>query len=151
MAWHFLAILFCNFVATTVFNLTMRNEFPDAELEKRLTNALAKLPDAPVASNFTARVMAAIDLEESHLQRKWKFNWNWHVLIPRVAVAAVALVMAGVAFNQHEISAQRQQIANSVALVATQVPGVEALKNFDAIKRMSQPAHADDELLALLQ
>lgn len=127
----------------------MNNEFPDAELEKRLTNALAKLPDAPVASNFTARVMAAIDLDESRAQHKWKFNW--HALLPRMAVAVVALVFAGFAFHQYEVTSQRQQIANSVALVATQVPSVEALKNFDAIKRMSQPAHADDELLALLQ
>ncbi len=130
----------------------MKNEFPDSELEKRLTNALAKLPDAPVASNFTARVMAAIDLEESRAQRKWKFNWNWHSLLPRVSVATVALVLAGVAVNQHETSVQRRQIADSVALVANQqLPSVDALQNFDAIKRMSQPAHADDELLALLQ
>jgi hypothetical protein len=30
------------------------------------------------------------------------------------------------------------------------LPSVEALKNFDAIRRMSQ-SHADEELLALLQ
>lgn len=128
----------------------MNNEFPDAELEKRLTEALAKLPDAPVASNFTARVMAAIDLEKSRVRRQWKFNW--HSLLPRVAIATIALAMAGVAINQHEISVQRRQMANSVALVASQpLPSVDALQNFAAIKRMSQPAHADDELLALYQ
>lgn len=152
MAWHFLAILFCNFVATAVFNPTMNDDVPDAELDKRLTDALAKLPDAPVASNFAARVMQAIDLDESRAQRNWKFGWNWRALLPRVAVAAVALVTAGIVFNQHELSVQRHQMADSVALVAGQsLPSVDALKNFDAIKRMSQPAHADDELLALLQ
>ena len=54
-------------------------------------------------------------------------------------------------FYQHEIDNRRVEIAKSVALVASaqQLPSVEALKNFDAIQRMSQPAHADEELLAL--
>src|SRR5271170_4424203 len=126
----------------------MNSEFPDAELEKRLTEALAGLPDAPVASNFTARVMQAIDLEEARAQRKRK--WSWHALLPRVAIASMAIVFAGIIFREREISNQRAAIANSVALVAGQpLPSVEALKNFDAIKRMSQPARADEELLAL--
>jgi negative regulator of sigma E activity len=127
----------------------MKSQVPDSELDARLADALAKLPDAPVASNFTARVMQAIDLEEARARRKWKFSW--HSFLPRVAVTAVAVVFAGFIFHQYEITNQRQQMANSIALVATQVPSVEALKNFDAIKRMSQPAHADDELLALYQ
>ncbi|HZF01327.1 MAG TPA: hypothetical protein VE344_05460 [Methylomirabilota bacterium] len=127
----------------------MNNELSDLKFEARLTEALAKLPDAPVPSNFTARVMQAIDLEEAR-SRKWKFNF--HALLPRIAVATVAIVFASLAFHQHEISSQRRSIAASVALVAGQpAPSVDALKNFDAIQRMSQPAHADDELLALLQ
>ena len=38
---------------------------PELELEARLTAALAKIPDAPVPSNFTARVLAAIELDEA--------------------------------------------------------------------------------------
>ncbi|HUC83690.1 MAG TPA: hypothetical protein VL970_00750, partial [Candidatus Acidoferrales bacterium] len=37
---------------------------PELELEARLTESLAQLPDASVPSNFTARVMAAIDVED---------------------------------------------------------------------------------------
>ena len=38
-------------------------------------------------------------------------------------------------------------MAKNVALVAdTPMPSVEALKNFDAIQRMSQPAQSDEEL-----
>src|SRR5260221_10561607 len=108
----------------------MNNEFPDLELEARLTEALAKLPDAPVPSNFTARVMQAIDLEETRSRRKW--NFNWHMLLPRVAVAMVAIVFGSLALHQHELSNQRHAIAASVALVAGQpVPSVDALKNFD--------------------
>jgi hypothetical protein len=94
--------------------------------------------------------MQAIDLEESRSRRKW--NFNWHLFLPRVAVATIAIVFGSLALHQHELSNQRHQIADSVALVAGQpLPSVDALKNFDAIQRMCQPAHADDELLALLQ
>src|SRR5258708_7295862 len=96
----------------------MNNEFPDLELEARLTEALAKLPDAPVPSNFTARVMQAIDSDEARSQHKWKFNF--HALLPRNAVATVVIVFASLAFHQHEISSQRRAIAASVALVAGQ-------------------------------
>jgi hypothetical protein len=34
---------------------------PDAELELRLTEALSQLKDAPVPSNFTARLMDEIN------------------------------------------------------------------------------------------
>jgi hypothetical protein len=128
----------------------MNSEFPDSKLDKQLTEALAKLPDAPVASNFTARVMQAIDLEEARSRRKW--NFNWHMLLPRVAVATIAIVFGSLALHQHELSNQRHAIADSVAIIGGQpLPSVDALKNFDAIQRMSQPTHADDELLALLQ
>ena len=39
------------------------------KLEARLTEALAKISDAPVPSNFTARVLAAIELEEAQAER----------------------------------------------------------------------------------
>jgi len=129
----------------------MKNEFPGSELDRRLTEALARLPDAPVASNFTARLMQSIDLEESAAQRR-PARWNWHALLPRFAAVTAAVVLAGIGFRQYEVSSQRHAIADSIAMVSTQpMPSVDALKNFDAIRRMSQPAHADDELLALLQ
>lgn len=119
-------------------------------IQNELRELLSRLPDAPVASNFTARVMQQIDLEESRRARKWNFIFNWHAFLPRVAVATVAILFAGLTIQQHELNARRAQVAQSVALVAgTPMPSVDALKNFDAIRRMSQPAHADDELLAL--
>lgn len=122
------------------------------ELEARLTKALAKLPDALVPSNFTARVMQALDLEESRHTREWIVRWNWHVLLPRAAVVAVAIGFIGLGLHRHELAAHRAVLAKNVALAATAqpLPSVEALKNFDAIQRMSQP-RADEELLALLQ
>jgi len=130
----------------------MKQEAPDSGLDVRLDQALSRLPDVPVSSNFTARVMQAIDREESRSSRPWLFHRNWHAWLPRAAVAVTAAVFAVVGIHQYELSNHRHQIAASVAMVAGQpLPSVEALKNFDAIQRMSQPAHADDELLALLQ
>src|SRR6185312_4452771 len=98
----------------------MNSEFPDSELDTRLTKSLAKLPDAPIASNFTARVMQAIELEESRARHQRKSGWNWHALLPRVAVASVAVVFGGLVLHQYEISSQRHAMADSVAQVAMQ-------------------------------
>ena len=125
----------------------------DRELDARLTQALARLPDVPVPSNFTARLMQAIELEEARPSRRWSFNWNWHALFPRIAVTAAVLLFAGVTFRHYELASQRSTLAKNVAFVAESqpLPSVDVLKNFDAIQRMGQPAHADEELLALLQ
>ena len=136
-----------NFVSTAVFNLqeTMNNE------PQELRELLSRLPDAPVPSNFTARVMRAVELDELQNGRTRGWRWNWHALLPRAAVAAVAVVAAGSTLYQHEIYNQRFELARNVALVAQAqpLPSVDALQNFDAIQRMSQPAHADEGLLAL--
>ena len=123
---------------------------PELEMEVRLTAALGKIPDAPVPSNFTARVRDAIALEEKQAVRTRR-HWNWRALLPRVAVTAAVVFFAGLTLRQHEL-ARRTTLARNVALVAGSqpLPSVDALKNFDAIQRMSQP-RADEELLTLMQ
>lgn len=126
---------------------------PDYELESRLSEGLGRLPDAAVPSNFTALVLQAIEREELQAARKRGWNsWDWRALLPRAAVAAAVLVMAGLTFQRHELNVRRAELAQSVAQVATAqpLPSIDALKNFNAIQRMSQP-HADEQLLALLQ
>jgi hypothetical protein len=120
-------------------------------LQNELRELLSRLPDAAVPSNFTARVLQAVELEGSRPVRKWNFNWYWRVL-PRVAVTAAVVLFAGLTFHHHEVYSQRTALARNVAFVAAAqpLPSVDALKNFDAIQRMSQP-RADEELLALLQ
>jgi negative regulator of sigma E activity len=126
---------------------------PESELEARLTEALAKISDAPVASNFTARVMQAIELEEAREVRSRGWSLNWRSLLPRMAVAAAVVMLAGVSIQRYEVRTHREEIAKTVALVASakSLPSVDALQNLDAIQRMSQPAPADEELLATLQ
>ena len=120
---------------------------------KELSNLLSRLPDATVASNFTERVMQAVEREESRGLRPRNFNWIWRVFLPRAAVASAAVVLVGIAIHQREIQNQRAALAKKVALAVSSqpLPSVEALKNFDAIQRMSQPQPADEELLALLK
>ena len=125
----------------------------DLELESRLSEALARVPDAPMPSNFTARVLQAIEREEAHAVRTRSWSWYWRVLVPRVAVAVAVVGFAGLAYQHHEFD-KRVQLARDIALLAQAqpMPSVEALKNFDAIQRMSQTTpRADDELLALLR
>ncbi len=133
--------------------LRAQPEAADLKLEADLSEMLSRMPPAPVASNFTERVMQAIELEEArHSQSRGRL-WNWRSLMPRMAIASVVLVFAGVMWQQHEQTVHRAALALSVASVAGNqpLPSVEALKNFDTIQRMSQPQHADEELLALLQ
>jgi negative regulator of sigma E activity len=125
----------------------MKNE----PLQNELRDLLSRLPDAPVSSNFTERVMQGVELEDLWAARTRGWRWRWHSLLPRAAATATVVIAAGFAFYQHEIYNQRAEIAKNVVLVAgaQPLPSVDALKNFDAIQRMSQPAQADEELLAL--
>ncbi len=116
-----------------------------------LRRLLSRLPDTPVPSNFTVRVMQAVEREEMQTGRAFGWRWRWHSLLPRAAAVAAVVLAAGLAVQQHETRARREQIARSVAFVAAAepLPSLEALKNFDAIRRMGQPARADQELLDL--
>src|ERR1017187_3256694 len=104
---------------------------PELEFEARLTEALAKIPDAPVPSNFTARVLDAIEFEEKQAARSRGWTWNWRLLWPRVAVAAAVLIFAGVSIQRYEANSQRVALAKNMALVATSQPppSVDALEN----------------------
>ncbi|HEX4350555.1 MAG TPA: hypothetical protein VH251_09210 [Verrucomicrobiae bacterium] len=129
---------------------------PELELEARLTDSLARLPNAPVPSNFTARVLDAIELEEARSERSAKasgWHWNWHRLLPRVAVTAAVLLFAGMGFQRYEAGLHRAEMAQSLSVVASAktVPSLDALNNFDTIRSMSQSGHADTELLADMQ
>jgi len=127
---------------------------PELELEARLTEALAQLPDAAVPSNFTARVMASIDLEETRSARARGWRWNWHVLLPRMAVTTAIVLFTGLGFQQYQVSHRRTELARTVSLVASAtvpVPSAEVLENLDVIQRMGQTSHADTELLTDLQ
>jgi len=124
----------------------------ELELESRLNEALAQLPAMHVPSNFTARVLQAIDREEARGNRP-AWHWAWPRWLPRVAVTAAVIACAALSWERHAVYAQRSALAHSVAQVAgsSSLPGVEALNNYEVIQRMSQAQHADETLLTLMQ
>ena len=125
---------------------------PELELEAQLTAALAKILDAPVPSNFTTRLLTALELEEKAVTRTSRWAWNWRLLWPRLAITVAFLFFVGISFQHYEMGARRNALAKVVArLAVAQPPSVEVLENLDAIQRMNQPVHADGELLAALQ
>ena len=126
---------------------------PELELDARLTEGLAQIPNSCVPSNFTALVLAAVDREGATRTAPMLLRWNWRIFLPRVSAAAAILVFTGIVWERYELNSQRSILAKNVAQVASAkpIPGFDALYNFDAIQRMSQPVAADKELLALMQ
>jgi hypothetical protein len=130
----------------------MKNESPNnfPSTDAALNAALRRLPDVRVASNFTARVMRAVELEDAKLHRSR--HWHWRALFPRVATATALVLFAGIIFR-HEFSNNPAVLGKTIAQITASesLPSVDALKNFDAIQRMSKSTSADGELLADLQ
>jgi len=128
----------------------------DWESEAVLNQALGQLADAPMPSNFTARVLQSVELEsasEVHWWRtKWQFRMHWRWL-PKMGVAAVVLVAALFSFEQATRAARRAEYAKSVAAVSdvASLPSPDDLKDFDAIRVSNPSPVADEELLAALK
>src|SRR4051794_15470368 len=79
----------------------------DWELESSLTAALDKLPDAPVPSNFTARVMQALAREDAAAVRRPSTNrlrWFLRSLLPKAAVAAVIFGAGVLTYHEHKVA-----------------------------------------------
>lgn len=120
------------------------------ELESALEDALVRLPDAPVPSNFTARVLLAIEREERQsAPRSRDWTWVWRVLVPRTAAAMLLLGVGAMATHQYRVK-QRTGIRDSLVTIATvpSMPSAQALEDFDAVRKLDS---ADTELIALLQ
>jgi hypothetical protein len=124
----------------------------ELEVDAALNQALARLPQAPVPSNFTARVMQAIEREAvvvappPHAPAPW-----WRLFLPRLAAAAVVIVGGLLVYRHNEVQ-KREELTQGLALVAEAAPlsDVTVLEDFDAIQRMTtETAAADEGLLAL--
>ena len=126
----------------------------DWEAESGLNAGLRRLPDAAISSNFTARVLQAIELDVAAATRSrpqvWTRNWWWQVLVPRTAVALVVVAAGWFGYNRYQVEG-RKEIAEGLAVVATmqRLPSREVLEDFDAIRGFGSAVPVDEELLAL--
>ena len=127
------------------------------EAEAALSHSLEQLPDVPVPSNFTARVVEEIERDarrqETAHRGRWTIwrgrRWSWGIASASlVALAGAAVVVQ----HQHARATERRELAASVALVSEvkSLPGPFVLTNFEAIKLLSRTA-PDEQLLALLE
>ena len=129
----------------------------DWEAEIGLNQALERLPEAPaVSSNFTARVMQAVELEKSRAEQALPSNrvslfglLRW---LPKTAVAALTVGLALLSYH-HFREVHRVQLARDAVVVSevASLPNATVLEDFEVIRAMSRTPAADEELLKLLQ
>lgn len=127
------------------------------EEEMQLNQWLRQLPPAPVSSNFTARVLQAVESEVrrpgnwlTSLWRGWVPSLRW---ARPVAVAGLFLCVGMLSYQQYQSSSQ-MELAEQVARVSqmARIPTVELLKDFEAINSLSQPQLVlDDAVLEILK
>lgn len=129
------------------------------EEELELNQLLRALPDVPVSSNFSARVLASVQLEESQARRPvllapWR-QWLAGSWGRRLAFASLALSVGWMSVQQYQ-AAQRKELARSVAqFSAVAMPTLEVIRDFPAIEGLRQVSltsfHPETDLLDALQ
>lgn len=126
------------------------------ESDTELNQLLELLPEAPpVASNFTARVLQAVEREAASPSRVTTGRPAWLVSIqrwlPKAAIACLAVSFGLFTYEQHQMktrAAMARSVAELTAIVSASNP--ELLEDFEPIRRLSDPEpKADVELLAL--
>lgn len=124
----------------------------EVELDAALDAALASRATPSVSSNFTARVMQAIETETKRAIRPavQAKPW-WHRLVPRVAVAALIIAICGLVYRQNLIAKQNElaRAAKEIA-VAQALSSATVIQDFEVIRSLTPATMiADENLLAL--
>lgn len=126
----------------------------DWKAEAALNRSLRRLPDVPLPSNFTARVLQEIEREQTAAGAR---GWGWQGLgwrrwVPRLALGAMAAGALVVSVRYYEVANQAKLGASVAALSeVTPAPSPDYLADFDSIRKLTPSPGADAELLALLQ
>lgn len=130
------------------------------EADRALGRALQALPDVPVSSNFTARVLQEVDWEERRAERA-RGRSSFRSFLPRLGWGLAALLAcAGLFYQYRAVQNDNRRLAETVKNVSGELaalPAPEVLGDFDAINSMlhasSTPvaARADDDLLRAFQ
>ena len=120
--------------------------------EFSVAQTLRRLPEVPVASNFTALVMQSVERESVQAVHHYPAIYDWvrrHWL--RSTALASLLVCGGFVSAQQYRSLQRMNMARGVSAVSQAAAFPQQwLVDFEAINRFEQPP-VDNELLAALQ
>jgi anti-sigma factor RsiW len=132
------------------------------EEDRALGRALQSLPDVPVSTSFSARVLQAVDDLEDALTKRhrrspvrlWLRAFWAGAFWPRVSWATAAVLLALFGTYEYRVS-KRTQLAHDVAFISQDVaklPSAAVLQDFDAIDQLRQAsAVSDDDLLIALQ
>jgi len=128
---------------------------PCWEEEAALNRLLQRWPAPAVSSNFTARLLSAV--QNAPVRRPW---WEWFApaqWLPegrawRTALCCLAAGVGLFCFHQSQV-VHRERLARQLAGVSrvAALPRMEWLKDFDTIKGISRVKVADDDLLAALE
>jgi anti-sigma factor RsiW len=124
----------------------------DWETDAALTRELQRLPNAPMASNFTAQVMVSVERELREAARRPSPLERFSRWLRRPASRlawAVLLIAAGLfGYQQHRANV-REEMAKGLSLLASMAtlsdPAV--FEDFEAIRSLGQAAPTDDEEL----
>lgn len=118
------------------------------EEEQRLNQCLRALPDVPVSSNFSARVISEVAAQARPAGRRimrpdWIWSGRW--ARPAMAFSLVVLVLAGAGLNIRRTN-QVHERAESIAAMSrvAGLPPVDLLQDFEAIQRLSQAPRESD-------
>ena len=126
----------------------------DWEAEAGLNEALGRLPDVPVPSNFTARVVQAVELDRAAAERATRRHvWSGHRWLRWAAVYSVILAAGWITYQSHVQRVQTERLVRSIAAASRVAPwpNPEILANFDVICALDRTPPPDEDLLKLLQ
>jgi hypothetical protein len=122
----------------------------DLREDLRLTTLLGQLPETPVASNFTARVVA--EATRSVTPDRSAPRVGWRSWLRRLAFAAFIGATAIFSYRHFQESRQSRMLEGLGAMATVaQVADPEVLQDFEAIRALNDAPAADEELLSLLQ
>ena len=123
--------------------------------EAALNRLLQRWPAPPVSSNFTARLLQAV--QNAPVRRSWRdwlapAQWLPEGRAWRVAMCSMMVCLGLFSFRESQVL-HRLRMARELAGVSrlAALPPMEWLKDFDTINGISRVKVADDDLLAALE
>jgi anti-sigma factor RsiW len=124
----------------------------DWETEASLNGAIHGIPDVPVPTNFTARVLQTVERDSRARPSRGSGRWWQRVFLPRTAIAAT-LVGLGLIVYQQNLESRRVEMGRQVAAVSSvaALSAPDLLLNLETIRQLSAAdISAAAELIALL-